>query len=74
MIMKFGRWMSRQLFLNDNLEESIYITQLEGFIDQDQEQNVCKIQKSIYGLKQTSRSWNIRFDTMIKSYGFDTKG
>ena len=56
MIMKFGRWMSRQLFLNDNLEESIYITQLEGFIDQDQEQKVCKIQKSIYGLKQTSRS------------------
>ena len=52
----------------------IYITQLEGFIDQDQEQKVCKIQKSIYGLKQTSRSWNIRFDTMIKSYGFDTKG
>ena len=71
MIMKFGRWMSRQLFLNDNLEESIYITQLEGFIDQDQEQKVCNIKKSIYGLKQVSRSWNIRFDTAIKSYDIE---
>ena len=26
---------------------------------------------SIYGLKQTSRTWNIRFDTVIKSYGFN---
>ena len=31
---------------------------------------VCKLQRSIYGLKQASRSWNIRFDQAIKSYGF----
>ena len=36
-----------------------------------QEQKVCKLQKSIYGLKQASRSWNIRFDTTIKSYDFE---
>ena len=58
-------------FLNGNLEESIYMVQPEGFIAQDQEQKVCKLQKSIYGLKQASRSWNIRFDTAIKSYGFE---
>ena len=49
-------------FLSDNLVESVYMAQPEGFIDQDQEKISCKLQKSIYGLKQ-SRSWNIRFDT-----------
>ena len=53
-------------FLNGNLEESIYMSQPEGFIKQDQEQKVCKLKKSIYGLKQASRSWNIRFDIAIK--------
>ena len=31
---------------------------------------VCKLKRSIYGLKQASRSWNIRFDQVIKSFGF----
>ncbi|KAL0544159.1 hypothetical protein IC582_019271 [Cucumis melo] len=58
-------------FLNGNLEESIFISQLEGFITQGHEQNVYKLNLSIYGLKQASRSWNIRFDIAIKSYDFD---
>ena len=40
-------------------------------IAKGQEQKVCKLQRSIYGFKQASRSWNIRFDEAIKSYGFD---
>ena len=58
-------------FLNGNLEENIFMSQPEGFIAQGQEQKVCKLNRSIYGLKQASRSWNIRFDTAIKSFGFD---
>ncbi|KAL0546234.1 hypothetical protein IC582_016140 [Cucumis melo] len=58
-------------FLNGNLEECIYVVQPEGFIQKGQEQKVCKLQKSIYGLIQAFRSWNIRFDTTIKSYGFE---
>ncbi|KAL0559360.1 hypothetical protein IC582_003969 [Cucumis melo] len=58
-------------FLNGNLEESIYMVQPEGFIQKGKEQKVCKLQKSIYELKQVSRSWNIGFDTAIKSYGFE---
>ena len=42
--------------LNSNLEESIYMAQPEGFIEQDHEQKVCKLKRSIYGLNQTSRS------------------
>ena len=58
-------------FLNGNLEENIYMVQPEGFIEQGQEQKVCKLNRSIYGLKQASRSWNMRFDTAVKSYGFE---
>ena len=58
-------------FLNGNLEKDIYIRQLEGFIAKGQEHMVCKLQKSSYGLKQASRSWNIRFDQAIKIFGFD---
>ena len=58
-------------FLNDNLNKSIYMMQLEGFVSPDREQKVCKLQRSIYGLKQASRSWNIRFDNVIKTYGFE---
>ncbi|KAH9656854.1 hypothetical protein KPL70_022837 [Citrus sinensis] len=44
--------------------------QPDGFIQKGQEHMVCKLQRSIYGLKQASRSWNIRFDQAIKSFGF----
>ena len=58
-------------FLNGNLDEEIHMTQPEGFIAKNQEHMVCKLKSSIYGLKQTSRSWNIRFDQAIKSFSFE---
>ena len=58
-------------FLNGNLEEEIYMLQPEGFIVKNQEHMVCKLKRSIYGLKQASRSWNIIFDQTIKSFGFE---
>ena len=61
----------KTVFLNGNLDEEIYMMQLEGFIANNQEHMVCKLKMSIYGLKQASRSWNIRFDQAIKSFGFE---
>ena len=58
-------------FMNDYLEESIYMMQPEGFVAKGQQQKVCKLLRSIYGLKQASRSWNLRFDETIKMYGFE---
>ena len=58
-------------FLNGSLEEDIYMIQPDGFKAKGQEDKVCKLLKSIYGLKQASRSWNIRFDQAIKTYGFE---
>ncbi|TYK23882.1 pol protein [Cucumis melo var. makuwa] len=49
----------------------IFMPQSEGFITQSQEQKVCKLNRSISGLKQASKSWNIRFDIAIKPYSFD---
>ncbi|KAK1570844.1 hypothetical protein Q3G72_007904 [Acer saccharum] len=57
-------------FLNGSLDESIYMMQPQGFIEKGQMDKVCKLQKSIYGLKQASRSWNIRFDQAVKGFGF----
>ena len=58
-------------FLNRELEEDLYMQQPKGFIALSQEHMVCKLHRSIYGLKQASRSWNIRFDQVIKLYGFE---
>ena len=57
-------------FLNGVLEETIYMEQPEGYVLPGQEKKVCKLNMSIYGLKQASRSWNKRFDEIIKTYGF----
>ena len=57
-------------FLNGFLEEELYMMQLKGFVDPKGANKVCKIQRSIYGLVQASQSWNIRFDEVIKAYGF----
>ena len=59
----------KTVFLNENLDEDIFMQEAVGFIASGQEDMVCKLQKSIYGLKQASRSWNIRFDQAIKSFG-----
>src|SRR4051812_34478894 len=57
-------------FLNGTLTEDVYMMQPEGFVDPNNSGKVCKLQKSIYGLKQASRSWNIRLDEVVKEFGF----
>ncbi|KAK8665988.1 hypothetical protein V6N13_006141 [Hibiscus sabdariffa] len=57
-------------FLNGKLEEDVYMTQPEGFVTPENVGKVCKLQRSIYGLKQASRSWNLRFNDAIKEFGF----
>jgi hypothetical protein len=38
-------------FLNEDLKENVYVSQLEGFVVKGQEHKVCKLIKSLYGLK-----------------------
>ncbi|CAL2236646.1 unnamed protein product [Prunus armeniaca] len=58
-------------FLNEHLQEEIYMEQPEGFISKNEEEKVCKLQRLIYGLKHASRSWNIHFDEAVKTFHFD---
>src|SRR3954471_18844050 len=57
-------------FFNGFLKKELYMMQPEGFLDPKAANKVCKLQRSIYGLVQASRSWNKRFDSVIKAYGF----
>ncbi|KAK9009129.1 hypothetical protein V6N11_080598 [Hibiscus sabdariffa] len=57
-------------FLNGKLEEDVYMTQPKGFVTPENAGKVCKLQRSIYGLKQASRSWNLRFNEAIQEFGF----
>ena len=57
-------------FLNGFIKEELYMMQPEGFVNPKGANKLCKLQQSIYGLVQASRSWNIRFDELIKAYSF----
>ena len=57
-------------FLHRELEKDIYMDQPEGFIVPGKEKFVCKLKRSLYGLKQSPRQWNKRFDSFMLSHGF----
>ena len=57
-------------FLNGELDEEIYMDQPIGFVTKGQEQKVCKLKRSIYGLKQSSRQWYLRFHRAVLTNGF----
>lgn len=56
-------------FLYGTLEEEIYMRQPEGFVLPGREEEVCRLRKSIYGLKQASKCWNTTFDKFIMEFG-----
>lgn len=55
-------------FLNGVLEETVYMSQPTGY--DDNSGRVCKLDKSLYGLKQASRCWNKRFTDFIGRFKF----
>ena len=53
-------------FLHGDLDEEIYMSQPTGFMTAGKEDMVCKLKKSLYGLKQSPRQWYKRFDSFIR--------
>jgi transposase InsO family protein len=58
-------------FLHGELEEEIYMTQPDGFQVPGKENHVCKLRKSLYGLKQSPRQWYKRFDSYMMQLGYN---
>nr|GEV68599.1 retrovirus-related Pol polyprotein from transposon TNT 1-94 [Tanacetum cinerariifolium] len=57
-------------FLNGELKEEVYVSQPEGFIDQDNPSHVYKLKKALYGLKQAPRAWYDMLSSFIISQRF----
>ena len=56
-------------FLHGELEEELYVEQPEGFIRKGEEDLVCRLRKTLYGLKQSPRKWNEKFNSFILENG-----
>ena len=68
-------WTLRQVdvqnaFLHGYIQEEVYMTQPPGFVDPNRPQHVCKLQKSLYGLKLATRVWYSKLSTKLQSIGF----
>jgi hypothetical protein len=57
-------------FLYGVLTPDVHMVQPEGFVDLANARKVCKLQHSIYALKEASQSWNHQFDEVVKIFGF----
>jgi len=61
----------KSTFLNEFLEEEIFVEQPKGFIVEGKEDKVCKLSKAIYGLKDVPRTWYNRIDDYLITLVFD---
>lgn len=58
----------RTAFLNGKITEEIYMTPPEGY--KHNSGLVCRLNRALYGLKQSSRAWNQRFDQFMQELGY----
>ncbi|GJX79833.1 putative ribonuclease H-like domain-containing protein [Tanacetum coccineum] len=57
-------------FLNGILREEVYVSQPDGFVDQDNLNHVYKLKKALYGLKQAPRTWYDLLSKFLLSHEF----
>lgn len=59
-------------FLHGHLKETVYMEQPEGFIKKENEGKVLKLNRAIYGLKQSSRVWYKKVEEVLTNLGYKT--
>jgi hypothetical protein len=57
-------------FLNGELQEEVFVKQLEGFVIEGHEHKVLRLAKALYGLRQAPRVWNAKLDQTLRALGF----
>ncbi|GJT72565.1 retrovirus-related pol polyprotein from transposon TNT 1-94 [Tanacetum coccineum] len=60
----------KMAFLNGELKEEVYVSQPEGFVDQDNPSHVYKLKKALYSLKQAPRAWYDMLSSFLFSQHF----
>lgn len=65
--LKLQQFDIKTAFLHGELDETIFMKQPKGY--EDGTKRVCRLNRSIYGLKQASRCWNNRFTTVLNRFG-----
>jgi hypothetical protein len=61
----------KMTFLNGDIEEEVYMGKPQGFETHDRHTHVCRIKKSLYGLKKSPRAWYERMDNFLMGFGFN---
>ncbi|GJY34941.1 retrovirus-related pol polyprotein from transposon TNT 1-94 [Tanacetum coccineum] len=63
-------WVDVIAFLNGKLKEEVHVKQPPGFESKEFPNHVCKLDKSLYGLKQALRAWYETLSTFLTEYKF----
>ncbi|RVX22575.1 Retrovirus-related Pol polyprotein from transposon RE2 [Vitis vinifera] len=59
----------KNVFLHGDLAEEVYMEQPPGFVAQGESGLVCRLRRSLYGLKQSPRAWFGRFSSVVQEFG-----
>ena len=60
----------KNVFIHGDVEEELYMEQPDGFQSKKKAHLVCRLKKSLYGMKQAPRNWYKRFDSFMSDQGF----
>ena len=60
----------KSAFLNGDLAEEVYVAQPPGYVTVGKEQQVLRLQKALYGLRQAPRAWYAKLDESMSMLGF----
>lgn len=60
----------KNAFLHDNLDKEVYMDIPLGYIGSVETKIICKLERELYGLKQSLRAWFGLFSSTIRKYGY----